>query len=144
MNRDIYEAITERFIEQLKRGTVPWQKPWFGVQNIVSRKPYSGVNSLLLGSTDYQSPFWLSFKQALDVGGHVRKGEKSTPVIYCKILENGTQPGTSSCGRTANQPAFPSSGGRMFSISTRPEESKLPRSPRTRTCHRRAKERQPS
>jgi antirestriction protein ArdC len=87
MNRDIFEAITARFIEQLKRGTVPWQKPWFAVQNIVSRKPYRGVNSLLLGSTDYQSPFWLSFKQALDLGGHVRKGEKSTPVIYYKILE---------------------------------------------------------
>jgi antirestriction protein ArdC len=87
MNRDIYEWITARFIEQLKRGTVPWQKPWFGVQNIVSRKSYRGVNSLLLGSTDYQSPFWLSFKQALDLGGHVRKGEKSTPVIYYKILE---------------------------------------------------------
>ena len=78
MNRDIYEAITGRFIEQLKRGTVPWQKPWFAVQNIVSRKPYRGINALLLGSTDYQSPFWMSFRQALDLGGHVKKGEKST------------------------------------------------------------------
>jgi antirestriction protein ArdC len=81
MNRDIYEAITGRFIEQLKRGTVPWQKPWFAVQNIVSRKPYRGINALLLGATDYQSPFWISFRQALDLGGHVKKGEKSTPVI---------------------------------------------------------------
>ena len=47
MKRDIYEAITERFIEQLKCGTVPWQKPWFAVQNIVSRKPYRGINALL-------------------------------------------------------------------------------------------------
>jgi hypothetical protein len=46
MNRDIYEAITARFIEQLKRGTVPWQKPWFAVQNIVSRKPHRGINAL--------------------------------------------------------------------------------------------------
>ena len=65
MKRDIYEAITERFIEQLKCGTVPWQKPWFAVQNIVSRKPYRGINPLLLGSADYQSPFWISFKQAV-------------------------------------------------------------------------------
>ena len=87
MKRDIYEAITARLIEQLKRGTVPWQKPWFGVQNIVSRKPYRGINALVLGSANYQSPFWITFKQALDLGGHVRKGERSTPVIYYKILE---------------------------------------------------------
>jgi antirestriction protein ArdC len=93
MNRDIYEAITNRFIEQLKRGTVPWQKPWLGVQNIVSRKPYRGINALLLGSADYQSPFWITFKQALDLGGHIRKGEKSTPVIYYKILEKRDEAG---------------------------------------------------
>jgi len=87
MNRDIYQTITDRFIEQLKDGTVPWQKPWRGVQNIVSRKPYRGINSLLLGSTDFRSPFWVSFKQALDPGGHVKKGAKSTPVIYYKFLE---------------------------------------------------------
>jgi antirestriction protein ArdC len=93
VKRDIHEAITERFIEQLKRGTVPWQKPWFAVQNIVSRKPYRGINALLLGSTDYQSPFWISFKQALDLGGHVKKGENSTPVIYYKILEKRDEAG---------------------------------------------------
>jgi antirestriction protein ArdC len=94
VKRDIYEAITERFIEQLKRGTVPWQKPWFAVRNIVSRKPYRGINALLLGSTDYQSPFWISFKQALDLGGNVKKGEKSTPVIYYKILEKRDEAGS--------------------------------------------------
>ena len=87
MKHDIYQAITDRFIEQLKLGTVPWQKPWVSAQNIVSRKPYRGINSLLLGSARYESPFWVSFKQALDLGGHVRKGEKSTPVIYYKIVE---------------------------------------------------------
>lgn len=87
MSRDIYETITARFIEQLKSGTVPWQKPWLSAQNIVSQKPYRGINSLLLGSAPFKSPFWVSFKQALDLGGHVRKGEKSTPVIYYKVLE---------------------------------------------------------
>ena len=93
MKRDIYEAITERFIQQLKRGTVPWQKPWFAVQNIVSRNLYRGINALLLGSSDYQSPFWITFKQSLDLGGHVRNGEKSTPVIYYKILEKRDEAG---------------------------------------------------
>ncbi len=87
MSRDIYQSITDRFVEQLKRGTVPWQKPWLSAQNVISRKPYRGINSLLLGSAQYQSPFWVSFKQALDLGGHVRKGEKSSPVIYYKFLE---------------------------------------------------------
>ena len=87
MNREIYATITNRFIEKLKQGIVPWQKPWLDVQNLVSRKPYHGINALLLGSSDFKSPFWLSFKQALDLGGHVKKGERSTPVIYYKFLE---------------------------------------------------------
>ncbi|MBE2203662.1 MAG: DUF1738 domain-containing protein, partial [Chthoniobacterales bacterium] len=88
MSRDIYQAITDRFIEQLKQGTVPWQQPWTScVQNIVSRKPYRGINAFTLGMTDRTSPFWLTYKQALDLGGHIRKGEKSLPVIYYKILE---------------------------------------------------------
>jgi N-terminal domain of anti-restriction factor ArdC len=87
VNREIYATITNRFIEKLKEGTVPWQKPWLAAQNIISRKPYQGINALLLGSSDFKSPFWLSFKQALDLGGHVKKGERSTPVIYYKFLE---------------------------------------------------------
>jgi antirestriction protein ArdC len=87
VNRDIYQSITERFIDQLKKGTVPWQRPWLSAQNLVSQKPYRGINSLLLGSAPFGSPFWVSFKQALDLGGNVRKGEKSHPVIYYKFLE---------------------------------------------------------
>jgi antirestriction protein ArdC len=97
MKQDIYEAITQRFIEQLKRGTVPWQKPWLGVQNIVSRKPYRGINALMLGSSNFQSPYWVSFKQALDLGGHVKKGEKSTPVIYYKFLDKRDEAGNVVC-----------------------------------------------
>ena len=95
MNREIYATITNRFIEKLKEGTVPWQKPWLAAQNIISRKPYQGINALLLGSSDFKSPFWLSFKQALDLGGHVKKGERSTPVIYYKFLEKRDDTGNS-------------------------------------------------
>ena len=87
MSKDIYEIITTQFIDQLKRGTVPWQKPWMGVQNIVSKKPYRGINALILGGSDFQSPYWLTFKQAHDLGGKVKKGEKATPVIYYKLFE---------------------------------------------------------
>ena len=97
MNREIYATITNRFIEKLKEGTVPWQKPWLAAQNIISRKPYQGINALLLGSSDFKSPFWLSFKQALDLGGHVKKGERSTPVIYYKFLEKRDDAGQLGC-----------------------------------------------
>jgi antirestriction protein ArdC len=85
---DIYQTITERLVEHLKRGTVPWQKPWLRVQDLVSQKPYRGINCLLLGSADYRTPYWATFKQVVDLGGRVKKGEKSTPIIYYKILEN--------------------------------------------------------
>jgi antirestriction protein ArdC len=85
--RDIHAAITDRFIEQLRAGCVPWQRPWQSVTNFVSRKAYRGINSLTLGSTTFGSPFWMTFRQANELGGHIRKGEKSTPVIYYKFLE---------------------------------------------------------
>ncbi len=94
MSRGIYQSISVRFLEELKKGTVPWQQPWTNcVQNIISRKPYRGINSFTLGMTDRTSPFWLTFKQALDLGGHVKKGEKSLPVIYYKILEKRDETG---------------------------------------------------
>jgi antirestriction protein ArdC len=85
--KDIHATITERFIEQLRTGSVPWQRPWRSVENIISRKTYRGINALTLGSSPFGSPFWMAFRQALELGGHVRKGERSTPVIYYKFLE---------------------------------------------------------
>ena len=91
--RDIHTAITERFIEQLKQGTVPWQRPWLSSQNLVSRKAYRGINSLLLGSSRFDSPFWMTFRQAVELGGSVKKGEKASPVIYYKFLEKHDEKG---------------------------------------------------
>ncbi len=85
--KDIHAAITERFIEQLRAGLVPWQRPWRSFQNIISRKAYRGINSLTLGSTPFGSPFWMTFRQAHELGGPIRKGEKSTPIIYYKFLQ---------------------------------------------------------
>jgi antirestriction protein ArdC len=107
MSKDIYELITARFIEQLKKGTVPWQKPWMGVQNIVSKKPYRGINALILGGSAFQSPYWLTFKQAHDLGGKVKKGEQATPVIYYKLFEKRDDQGNlviGSNGRTTRIP----------------------------------------
>jgi antirestriction protein ArdC len=88
MNANIYEQINQRIITLLTQGTVPWQKPWKArtglPRNLVSQKPYRGINVFLLLAMSYESPFWLTFRQALQLGGTVRKGEKSCPVVFWK------------------------------------------------------------
>lgn len=85
-----YDLITERIVALLEQGTVPWRKPWnvkAGMPcNLFSKKPYRGVNTWLLHSMRYESPFWLTYRQALELGGHVRKGEKACPVVFWKRL----------------------------------------------------------
>jgi len=90
----IYQVVTDRIIESLKNGAVPWQRPWKAPsyaggsfpRNFLTGKPYRGVNILLLWSMPYSAPFWLTFKQAKDLGGSVRKGEKGTQIVFYKQL----------------------------------------------------------
>ncbi len=87
---NVYEIITDRILDQLEKGCVPWQKPWSGggfPQNLVSKKEYRGINTFLLSASGYSSPYFMSYAQAQKLGGHVRKDEKGFPVIYWKILE---------------------------------------------------------
>jgi len=94
MAKSVYEIVTERILEKLEEGTVPWHKPWAGggcPKNLVSGKAYRGVNVLLLGSQDFTSPYWVTFKQAKQLGGCVRKGEKGTPCIFWKFLNRDTE-----------------------------------------------------
>ena len=87
----VYDIITERIIGLLKQGTVPWQKPWNVRRgfpcNLVSRKPYRGINVFLLHAMRYESPFWLTFKQAQQLGATIRKGERACPVVFWKQHE---------------------------------------------------------
>ena len=67
---------------------MPWRKPWTSAglpRNLVSKKPYRGVNVFLLSASKYVSPFWLTLRQANEFGGHVRKGEESTIVVFWKV-----------------------------------------------------------
>ena len=86
--RDLHAEITDRIVARLKEGVVPWRKPWTNgmPRNAVTGRLYSGVNILLLqmqaGACDYASPCWLTFKQALEAGGNVRKGEHGEMVIF--------------------------------------------------------------
>ena len=89
MNK-VYEIVTDRIIAELEKGTIPWRQPWKESGrpvNLVSRKPYRGINVILLRSTCRSSPYWLTFKQAKNLGGNVRKGEKATPVVFWKWTE---------------------------------------------------------
>src|SRR5688572_27776991 len=90
-----YEIITARIMEQLEQGTVPWQKPWnsqAGIpQNLLSQKKYRGINIWMLASASYASPYWLTFKQARDISGYVKKGEHGLPVVFWQWLDKGEQ-----------------------------------------------------
>lgn len=96
MSKSVYEMVTDRIIEQLESGVIPWQKPWTGVRsgafNRVSKKPYSLLNQMILKHEGE----YATFKQWADLGGHVRKGEKSEMVCFWKIqpIEEEQEDGT--------------------------------------------------
>jgi antirestriction protein ArdC len=90
---DVYANVTSRIMELLEGGEIPWRKPWKAsgsAKNFISKKPYRGINQFLLNCSPYASPYWLTFKQATEKGGCVRKGEKSTLVVFWKWIEPET------------------------------------------------------
>lgn len=92
MSKNLNEEITKKILAKLEQGVIPWCKPWksFGSgampRNAISNRPYSGANVVLLwiDATDkgYDCPKWLTYKQALEAGGNVRRGEKSSQIAY--------------------------------------------------------------
>ena len=96
--QDIYSRITNQIVAALEQGVKPWTQPWNAVHAAghVSRplrhngQPYAGINVLTLWCSamerHYAAPIWMTFKQALELGGHVRKGEKGSPVVYANTI----------------------------------------------------------
>src|ERR1700747_606433 len=85
-----YEIVTERIINLLEQGVIPWRRPWSAAgapRNVVSRKIYRGVNFFLLLATNHVSPYWLTLRQANELGGSVRKGEQSQIVVFWRVDE---------------------------------------------------------
>jgi antirestriction protein ArdC len=89
----LYHEITDKIIAELEQGRVPWVQPWANVgaplglpRNAATGRQYSGVNILILWCAVAERGFtgqnWLTFRQALKVGGHVKKGAKGTTVVY--------------------------------------------------------------
>src|SRR3954468_4225945 len=93
--RNLYDEVSARIIAELARGAAPWVKPWSTTpgqnvpQNAISNRPYSGCNVILLWlarNRGWQTPRFLTFKQALEAGGNVHKGEHGTKVFFVKQL----------------------------------------------------------
>lgn len=93
MSSQVYQTVTDRIVSLLERGTVPWRRPW-GASGGVARNyrgtAYRGINALILPAMGYESPCWLTYKQAQEAGGNVRRGEKATPVVFWKIERKPT------------------------------------------------------
>ncbi len=106
---DIYTRVTSQIVEALEGGVRPWLKPW-DVQHAAGRvsrplrhsgEPYQGINILMLWASaeeqGFTCPYWLTFRQAKELGGFIRKGEKGSPVVYAntftktETVENGEE-----------------------------------------------------
>jgi antirestriction protein ArdC len=86
----VYEIVIDHILDLLEAGTVPWQRPWnpaVGLPRNVRGTAYRGINLLVLGCQSYESPLWLTFHQATQLGGRVRAGEHGTPVLLWKWPE---------------------------------------------------------
>src|SRR5436305_2930826 len=95
MKRDLYADVSARIVAELEAGAAPWVKPWSATPgantpcNAVTNRPYSGCNVVLLWmaqAAGYCTPRFLTFNQALELGGNVRKGERGTKVYFVKQL----------------------------------------------------------
>ncbi len=86
MAKNVYEMVTDRIIEELEKGVIPWKKPWKsisnGAYNRVSKKPYSLLNQLMLKHEGE----YATFKQWQEMGGKIKKGAKSEFVVFWKML----------------------------------------------------------
>lgn len=87
----VYQIITDRVIELLEKNIIPWHKPFSSAgspKNFSSGKHYRGINALLLHCAEFETPFYLTFKQAKALGGSIKKGSKSLPVVFWKWYDH--------------------------------------------------------
>lgn len=94
---DYYKNVAEKLIEQLKAGTAPWQRPWTSGQSFLPHNPVSGTRykggntiALMVQAIDkgYSDSRWMTYEQAKNAGGQVRKGEKGTVLRFFKFTED--------------------------------------------------------
>ncbi len=96
--QDVYSRITGQIVAALETGVRPWVKPW-SAEHAAGRitrplrhngQPYTGINILSLWASateqSFAAPIWMTYRQATELGGHVRKGEKGSPVVYANSI----------------------------------------------------------
>lgn len=92
MSAKVYEVINSRILELLEQGTVPWKRGWnvssSMPRSLTTKKEYRGINVFLLGCQQYSQPWWLTFNQIKERGGHVKQGMKASPIVFWKWIEN--------------------------------------------------------
>lgn len=88
---DLYQTVTDSIIKALEAGVTPWRRPWGKSQqpprNGATHRHYRGINLLLLSLSPYSDPRWYTFNQAKALGGFIKEGEKSTLVVFWKMLQ---------------------------------------------------------
>ena len=88
--KDVYAIVTNKIIKMLDQGIIPWRKPWHGRGipcNLLTMRPYRGINVMLLNMLGYKRNYFLSFNQVKALGGSVKKDEKSQIVVFWKYIE---------------------------------------------------------
>lgn len=92
----LYQTITDRIVEYLKQGVIPWRKSWSNLgppMNAISKHPYSGINLWLLMGLNYESNLYLTYDQVQKVGGTVNRGEKGHLVTFWMLWDRGQKEG---------------------------------------------------
>lgn len=108
----LYETVTQTLLAELQQGVAPWVKPWTAgaatdwPYNLVSQRQYTGVNILLLWLTavehGYRSAGWLTYSQAAQLGGHIRRGAKGAHIVYASTYQKTVEDKTT--GETKTEP----------------------------------------
>jgi antirestriction protein ArdC len=83
-----HEAVFNQMMTLMEQGTIPWRKPWKNStpRNGFTNRKYSGINFFILASTPYADERWLTYRQVKELGGEVKKGEKSKQIVFWNIL----------------------------------------------------------
>jgi antirestriction protein ArdC len=93
--QNIYDAVNERIIAKIKEGVAPWRQTWAGglLPHNYDGRQYHGINILLLSMSGFEKPIFMTYKQAQEVGGQVKKGSKGTTVVYFNVMQKENKNG---------------------------------------------------